>query len=403
MSRMAKNKNVNNVAVILTACLCAVFIVLQPLCLYGLIQCFPSNDYTPSDYGGKSFPDKLPSADGNDLPAAPSREQNPNLFVDISTLPPADFTFSDRDITNETPLNATQIYEKVDPSVVVVVAENSNGASVGTGVIMTENGYIVTNEHVVSPGEILYIITRDGLAYDARIVDLDATSDLALLKVEGTGFVPAEFADSSKVKVGENVAAIGTPYSIEYAHTLSDGIISGIRSDVYVNNRKLQLLQSNVAVNPGNSGGPLINEHGQVIGIVRSKIMTDGNEVYEGMSFAIPTSHLNVIINGFLHSEKPVGKPLLGITIVYIDEAEANENGLVPGAYVLTIDTNCDAYDKGIRAGDVILTFNGKEFDSTDGFVNEKNKYSAGDSVEIYYWHEGERNTVSVILMEDMT
>ncbi len=403
MSRMTKIKKVNNAAIILTVCLCAILIVLHPLCIYGLIQCFPSNDYTPSDYGGNNIPDKLPSADGSSLPNTPTREKNPNLFVDISTLPKADFIFSQRDLTNETPLTAGQIFEKVDPSVVVVVAENSKGASVGTGVVMSSDGYIITNEHVVSPGEIIYIIAYDNIAYDAKIVDLDATSDLALLKVDAFGLIPAEFADSSNVKIGDIVAAIGTPYSIEYAHTLSDGIISGIRSDVYVNNRKLQLLQSNVAVNPGNSGGPLINEYGQVIGIVRSKIMTDGEDVYEGMSFSIPTSHVNIIVNGFLHGEKPIGKPLLGLSVVYLDEEAAKENNMVSGAYVLTIDTNCDAYTKGIRAGDVILTINDKSFDSTDGFVNEKNKYNAGDAVDIFYWHEGVTNTVSVILMEDMT
>ncbi len=400
---MAKVKKANNTAIITTICLCAFLIIVHPLCVYGLIQCLPSNDYTPSEYGGNNIPDKLPSADGNALPDSPSRAENPELFVDITTLPNADFVFSNRDTSAETPLNASQIYEKVDPSVVVVVAENAKGSSVGTGVIMSDAGYIITNEHVVSPGQSIYVLTYDNIAYDAKIVDFDSTSDLALLKIEAVGLKAAEFADSSTMKVGDDVVAIGTPYSVEYAHTLSDGLISGIRSDVFFNNRKIQLLQTNVAVNPGNSGGPLINEHGQVIGIVRSKIMTDGEDVYEGMSFAIPSSHVSLIINGFLHNEKPIGKPLLGISIVYLSEEEAKENNLISGAYVLSIDTNTDAYAKGIRAGDVILTLNGKIFNSTDGFVAEKDKYNAGDTIEVFYWRNGETFTTSVILMEDMS
>lgn len=352
-------------------------------------------------------PGEIPAPDNDDntlpedMPVPDVSDEE--LFADLETLPEGNMNLTDVPTDENLKLTISEIYEKVSPSVVVVVGEARSGASIGTGVIMSDDGYIITNEHVISDAQTLYIITHDEFYYSARIVDMDSDSDIALLKVEAENLQPAKFGDSESVKIGESVVSIGTPYGIEYAQTVTNGIISGIRSGVYVNNRKIELLQTNAQLNPGNSGGPLINEYGQVIGINCSKIMSDGVDTYEGMGFSIPTAHVQVIINGFLSGEKAVGNPVLGLNIVYLDTETAKLNDVVEGAYIVSIDTDSSAYKCGMRAGDVILEFNGKTFTDTDGYIAEKNKFKPGDYIEVTYWRNGKTKTIEVQLMEDMT
>ncbi len=355
---------------------------------------------------GSNRPDELPAPDGDGemLPDdIPIPDIDDDLFADLETLPEGNMQLTVVPTDETQKLTISEIYEKVSPSVVVVVGEENSGTSIGTGVIMSDDGYIITNEHVISDARVIYIITHEEYYYTARIVDMDKDSDIALLKVEAMDLIPAQFGDSESVKIGENVVTIGTPYSIEYAQTVTNGIISGIRTGVYVNSRKIELLQTNAQLNPGNSGGPLINEYGQVIGINCSKIMSDGVDTYEGMGFSIPTSHVQVIVNGFLSGEKAVGKPVLGLNIVYLDEQTAALNDVVEGAYIVGIDTDSSAYKCGLRAGDVILEFNGKTFTDTDGYVAEKDKFAPGDYIEVTYWSQGKTKTIEVQLMEDMT
>ncbi len=354
-------------------------------------------------------PDSIPEPDVENSPLPESKPKpdssaKDNVFADKESLPDGEMLLSQLpDSESVSPYSISEIFEQVSPSVVVVVGEDADGTSIGTGVIMSSDGYIITNEHVVGDAEILYIIMYDEIPYSAKIVDMDADSDIALLKIEAQGLIPAQFGDSESVKIGESVVTIGTPYGIEYAQTVTNGIVSGIRSGVYVNQRKIELLQTNAQLNPGNSGGPLINMYGQVIGINVSKIMSDGEDTYEGMGFSIPTSHVQVIVNGFLSGEKPVGKPVLGLNIVYLDKETALLNELTEGAYVVSIDTDSSAYKCGLRAGDVIITLNGKSFTDTNGFVAEKDKFAPGDYIEIVYWRNGKTKTVDVQLMEDMT
>lgn len=385
---------------------CILVIIIQPIFVYAGIDAF-YEEFTFQMESENSSPGSLPSpGDNSDIPSDKQNSaENSDIMADPTTLPEGEFTISDRDLSTSAVMTSAEIYEALSPSVVVIVAENSNGVALGTGVIMSKDGYIITNNHVITGCNNVYIISSDNFAYDAKLVGADSDSDLALLKAdaEGMEFVPAEFGDSDNVVVGEDIICIGTPYGIEYSYTVTKGIISGIRNNVYVNNRKYQLLQTDAALNPGNSGGPIINQYGQVIGIVCSKIMTDGTDDYEGLGFAIPTQHVSTMINGFLEGETPVGKPILGLTVMYIDEATAAENNLVAGAYVMSIDTDCSAYKRGLIAGDVITKLNGKTFTSTDGFVEEKDKFSPGDSIDIEYWRDGQTYNISVILMEDMT
>lgn len=213
----------------------------------------------------------------------------------------------------------------------MILADGEGGTGLGTGIIMSEDGYIITNAHVIHNATRITIIMNDNtVSYEAAVRGRDNNSDIAVLKVDANGLTPAVFGDSDKVEVGDPVVSIGNPYSVQYAQTVTDGIISGIRQGVYVNNRKLDLLQTNAQLNPGNSGGPLINEYGQVIGINNSKIMSDGVDTYEGMGFAIPMTQAKVIIDELIATGKVEGQPIIGVTVAQVTQEMAEQEGVVP-------------------------------------------------------------------------
>lgn len=302
-------------------------------------------------------------------------------------------------------LTIPQIYERLSPSVVMIIADSADVSSLGTGIVMSSDGYIITNAHVIDGATKITIIMYDNkTSYQASIVGQDNNSDIAVLKVEGvTDFVPAQFGDSDKVVVGETVVSIGNPYATQYAQTVTDGIISGIRKGIYVNGVKMDLLQTNAQLNPGNSGGPLINMYGQVIGINNSKIMSDGDLTIEGMGFAIPMTQAKAIVDELIQYGKVAGKPVIGVTVSFVDSEMAQAQNAVVGAKVESIDDKSDAYSKGLRIGDIITTINGKTFDSLDGFISEKDKYEIGDTLKLTYWRNGNTYDVSVVLVESVS
>ena len=234
--------------------------------------------------------------------------------------------------------------------------------------------------------------------YDAQIMGLDSSSDIAVLKIEATGLQPAVFGDSNQVIVGESVVTIGNPYSVEYAQTVTNGIISGIRYNVYDGKTSANLLQTNAQLNPGNSGGPLINMYGQVIGINSSKIMSSGNSTYEGLGFAIPMTDAKEIVDELIRFGYIKPDPVIGVTVSFVDADTAIAEDMVSGCMVMTIEKTSDAYKKGLRVGDIITKINGKEFSDLDGFIEEKNRFEIGDTVELTYWRMGEIYTVCVKL-----
>ena len=177
-------------------------------------------------------------------------------------------------------LSIQDVYEKVNPSTVLVVADKGEQASIGTGVIMTADGYIITNAHVISGGKDCWIALDTGYTYDAKLVGYSEERDLAVLKAVDAADLPAaSFGDSDLCRVGDTVYAIGNPLGVELRGTLTDGIISAINRDVQVDGRVMTLLQTTAALNNGNSGGPLINEYGQVVGINTLKMSGNGSEM----------------------------------------------------------------------------------------------------------------------------
>lgn len=198
---------------------------------------------------------------------------------------------------NDRELTIQEIYKLVNPSVVTVIAEQKHNTSIGSGIIFSKDGYILTNAHVIKGGYSCRVCLSDGHYYDALLAGYDKTHDLAVLKIEADGLPIAGFGNSDKLTVGDSVYAIGNPLGVEFRGTLTDGIVSAINRDVEIGDNTMTFIQTNAALNEGNSGGPLINVCGQVIGINTVKVNEYYSTVTEGIGFAIPTKDVVRIVN----------------------------------------------------------------------------------------------------------
>ena len=293
-------------------------------------------------------------------------------------------------------LTAQEIYRQVNPSVVTVMANLGDSMSVGTGVIFSEDSYIVTNYHVLEGGSECYISLDTGELYEARYVEGDAANDLAVLKIDGMDLPPAEFGDSDLLTVGDEVYAIGNPLGVELRGTLTDGIVSAINRDVWVDGRTMTLIQTNAALNSGNSGGPLINEYGQVVGINVIK-MTSRYSNVEGLGFAIPTASMERIVNDLLTYGEIKPEPLLGVTVMRTAE-EAAEG--VWGLRVDSVTTGGAGDLAGIRKGDFILTADGEELTTSQDLLRVRRHFHVGDSLGMTIWRDGEVLEVTLELKD---
>ena len=291
------------------------------------------------------------------------------------------------------------IYKKVIPSVVSISASTGASASTGTGIIMSSDGYIITNYHVVSTAQQIVVLLTDGSEYNACKVGGDETSDLMVLKINASGLTPAEFGDSDSAEVGDSVVAIGDPLGIELRGTMTDGIICGIKRDVDVGDRTMTLMQTNAALNSGNSGGPLVNMEGQVIGINTIKL-SSGYTTVEGLGFAIPITSAKPIVDELVSNGYVSGRPAFGFEVEQLESRISLYYGLPGKLYIRSVDSHSDAYKQGIRSGDIITSIDGQSVISTEEFNRIKNQYSAGDQVPLTVYRNGEEYSVTVTLMD---
>ena len=302
---------------------------------------------------------------------------------------------------NDGGYETTAIYEKVNPSVVSInVYDNYSISAIGqgTGIVMTEDGYVITNAHVVEKGTSVNVVFHDGTSSRGTIIGMDTTTDLAVIKLDKTGLVAAEFGDSTLLKVGERVVAIGNAGGL--SSTCSQGIISGLDRDLGNGARSLKLIQVDAAINPGNSGGPLINRFGQVIGINSAKI---ADVDYEGIGFSIPISEANPIVEDIINHGYVKGRAVLGVSVVELNSSNGPINGLPSkGVCIMEITTDSDLTNKGVRTRDVIIEANGKEITTTDELLTELDKYSPGDlfRLKIFRAETGDVFEVDVVLIE---
>lgn len=298
-----------------------------------------------------------------------------------------------------------EVYEKVSPSVVAIVVDEirAGSESSGSGVIMSEDGYIITNNHVVSGGDLFTVILEDGTSHKATLIGTDEQTDLAVLKIDASGLTAAEFGDSDAVKVGDRAFAIGSPGGIEYQNSFTGGFISAINRDVTINDRVMTLIQTDTAINPGNSGGALINSAGQVIGITSSKLSASSMDSasIEGMGFAIPMHTTKQIVDELIAHGHVTGRPAIGISGYDIDATRASYFNLPQGVYVSSVDTASDAYQKGIQAGDIITGVNGKDITGMSEINEVKNDLSAGDTITLTIYRDGKTQDIKITLIDE--
>ena len=292
-------------------------------------------------------------------------------------------------------LSIQDMYEKVNPSTVLVVADKGEQASIGTGVIMTEDGYIITNAHVISGGKSCWIALDTGYTYDAKLVGYNEERDLAVLKAVDAADLPAaSFGDSDLCRVGDTVYAIGNPLGVELRGTLTDGIISAINRDVQVDGRMMTLLQTTAALNNGNSGGPLINEYGQVVGINTLKMSGNGSEAeatVEGLGFALPISDACFVVNDIIANGRFRGVPVLGVTVT-----NSPDNG--GQVVVYTVEDGYGAAEAGIQLGDVLLKADGQPLHQINDLMAVRRTHLVGDTMTLTVQRDGRVFDVEVPL-----
>lgn len=324
-----------------------------------------------------------------------------DIFATDSTHIPRDTDYTDTRVkvmqTHGEELTIQEVYAKCNPSTVLVVAEQFDGASVGTGVIMSEDGYIITNAHVIAGGDSCWIALDTGETFDALLVGYSAEEDIAVLRaVDAHGFIPAEFGDSELAVVGDDVYAIGNPLGIELRGTLTEGIISAINRNIQMEDRTFTVLQTTAALNNGNSGGPLINRYGQVIGINTLKMTDTGNPgeaTVEGLGFALPLSDVCFVVNDIIATGKFHGAPMLGITII-----TANTTDGSTAVVVYEVVEGYDAYTQGLQPDDVILKANGQDVYVTSDLLAVRRECRVGDTMTLTIYRDGETFDVDITL-----
>lgn len=294
-------------------------------------------------------------------------------------------------------LTAQEVYAKVNPATVLVVAQAGESASIGTGVIMTEDGYVITNAHVISGGESCWVMLAGGWDYDAELVGFDADQDIAVLKlVDAEGLPTVEFGDSELAEVGDQVYAIGNPLGVELRGTMTEGIISAINRNVELEGRTLNVLQTTAALNNGNSGGPLINRYGQVIGINTLKMSGTGapdEATVEGLGFALPISSAYFVINDIIASGEYHGTPTLGIMVSAMETD--NGDSLV---MAISVSEGSSAEEAGVLPGDIILAVDGRSVQTTAELMAIRRGHAVGDTMTLTLLRDGNSFDVDVVL-----
>lgn len=382
---------------------------------YTLLSAPKTQAYHPEDF----------YRDDDDLPwVQPSQEPAPTQAPDDTPGTDEEIVQPDIDVPKDAKgmsingrptgeeLSPQEVYNKVLVSTVTVKAkipmgDGSVGDSVGTGIIITADGFIITNSHVVGSTKSsgVTVITSDGEEYPAIVVGFDKATDLAVLKTEDKAFIPAEIGNSDEVNIGEWVMAIGNPGGSSFSGSLTRGVVSGLNREVgYASEDSMTYIQTDAAINPGNSGGPLVNMYGQVVGINSSKIVAD---YYEGMGFAIPVTKAKTIVDELLGQGYVSGRVRLGITGQNITQEQAMMSGYPMG--ILIVDINDDSSFTGTeaRAGDVITKVDGEDIMSLTALSAKFLSYDPGDTAEVTLYRpnqnggQGSEFTVKITLLED--
>lgn len=328
---------------------------------------------------------KTPSedADDDDKPAKTEPPKN-----NSATNPDHKLTLSDKPLGGE--LKPQEVYEEILPSVVSITAAYSkDSASLGTGFIVTQDGYVVTNYHVIEDSVSVTLTTFDGTEYDAIIVGSDEKTDISVLKINSNKkFVPCEIGNSDKLVVGDSVFAIGNMGG-HFSNTFTGGYISGLNRTLRLTDDSIEMnyIQTDATINSGNSGGPLLNAYGQVVGINNFKFVGVYSE-YENMNFAIAINEAVPVINSLINNGYVTGRVRVGITYTTINKESAQQHDSVKGLCIREIAQDCDIANCDIRPGDIITEINGKAVYSSETVDEALEGYKVGDTVTAKIYRE---------------
>lgn len=298
---------------------------------------------------------------------------------------------SEKTVSADGKMDTADIVKALSPSIVTINSYMQTpyaaGQGMGSGVIIRDDGYIVTNSHVVSDSVGLTVVLNDGEQYEGRLVGKDEKTDLAVIKIDATGLTAASFGDSDQLDVGETVIAMGTPRSLEYYGSVTQGIVSGLNrtlsatSETKVYNYT-DLIQTDVAIYPGNSGGALVNQYGQVVGI---NCAGDAGQ-FQGINFAIPSKTVQAVVNDLIDHGYVTGRPMLGIVGSMINEATARSAGLPAGVRISSTVEGTDMAGKGVVPGDIMTKIEGQDITSIAALDKVLNEKKPGDSVKIEFY-----------------
>ena len=295
--------------------------------------------------------------------------------------------------------DVSDVVQKVRPSVVGVITESFqtySTSSTGSGIILSEDGYIVTNNHVVEGGDSIAVTLDNGETYAAQLIGTDVKSDIAVLKIDAQNLPAAEFGDSSQVEVGEAAIAIGNPLGLN--GTVTAGIISAVDREIQVGSSNMVLLQTDASINPGNSGGALLNEYGQVIGVNSAKISSEDSE---GLGFAIPSNTVGPIVEELIDQGYVSGRPLTGISGRNVSALAAAFYDIPQGILVDQVAPESDAAAKGLAAGDVIIGVDDIRVENISDACTLRDEHKAGDTMKLTFYRQGSTHEINIQLMEE--
>ncbi len=326
---------------------------------------------------------------------------NPSLTAEQAGAPEVDENGEKKLLT------VVEIARKVGPAVVGINTKvqrqdvfgySSLASGSGSGIILSADGYIVTNNHVIEGAHEISVTLSDGTAYPATLIGADARTDLAVIKIEGDSFPTATLGNSSELQVGELAVAIGNPLGNELAGSVTGGYISALNRSITVDDQEFNLIQTDAAINPGNSGGALVNNYGEVIGINSVKMSASG---VEGIGFAIPIDEAKPIIDDLIANGYVKGRPVIGIMGRDVSEQTAMYYDIPVGVYVVETSPYSAAERAGIKPGDVVVAIDGVKVTTMDELNAEKEKHLVGDTVTITVVRGVETLDISLVLQED--
>ena len=310
-------------------------------------------------------------------------------------------------------VSSTFEYEYSQPSFSMwgwnTTPQTQQAKATGTGFVITEDGYIVTNAHVIydeseyNAGKAIEVsvLFSDETEHEAKIIAYDVETDIAVLKVNEKGLKPAILGDSDELRVGELVIAVGNPLGFDLFGSVTSGIVSALNRQISINEKNMTLIQTDAAINSGNSGGPLLNSCGQVIGINSAKMSSSyGSASVEGLGFAIPIKEAKTIIDDLINYNYVKGRPSIGISTVDVSESYSRYLNIPMGVYVRTVSEGSAAEQAGILEGDIIIGIEDKAITTVDELNAVKNQYKAGDRIKLTLSRNGTDVDVNVKLQE---